>query len=50
MICFFTMYEADFIAGSAELAMLLEVSATPKPGNIDRTHDFEDMTYEHFLG
>ena len=44
------MYEADFIAGSAELAMLLEVSATPKPGNVDRTHDFEDVTYEHFLG
>jgi triphosphoribosyl-dephospho-CoA synthase len=30
--------------------MLLEVSATPKPGNVDRTHDFEDVTYEHFLG
>src|SRR5674476_965903 len=44
------MYETDFIAGSAELAMLLEVSATPKPGNVDRTHDFEDLTYEHFLG
>src|SRR5665647_1011970 len=43
------MYETDFIAGSAELAMLLEVSATPKPGNVDRTHDFEDVTYEHFL-
>jgi triphosphoribosyl-dephospho-CoA synthase len=46
----FNMYETDFIAGSAELAMLLEVSATPKPGNVDRTHDFEDLTYEHFLG
>jgi triphosphoribosyl-dephospho-CoA synthase len=44
------MYETDFIAGSAELAMLLEVSATPKPGNVDRTHNFEDVTYEHFLG
>ncbi|MGZ4910536.1 MAG: triphosphoribosyl-dephospho-CoA synthase [Halobacteriota archaeon] len=44
------MYDIDFIAGSAELAMLLEVSATPKPGNVDRTHDFEDLTYEHFLG
>jgi triphosphoribosyl-dephospho-CoA synthase len=44
------MYEVDFIAGSAELAMLLEVSATPKPGNVDRTHDFEDLTYEHFIG
>jgi triphosphoribosyl-dephospho-CoA synthase len=44
------MYETDFIAGSAVLAMLLEVSATPKPGNVDRIHDFEDVTYEHFLG
>ncbi|HYA33399.1 MAG TPA: triphosphoribosyl-dephospho-CoA synthase [Candidatus Bathyarchaeia archaeon] len=43
------MYDADFIAGCAELAMLLEVSATPKPGNVDRTHNFEDVTYEHFL-
>jgi len=43
------MYDPDFIAGCAELAMLLEVSATPKPGNVDRTHDFEDVTYEHFL-
>jgi len=47
---FLDMYDPDFIAGSAELAMLLEVSATPKPGNVDRTHDFEDVTYEHFLG
>lgn len=38
------MYDPDFIAGCAELAMLLEVSATPKPGNVDRTHDFEDVT------
>ncbi len=43
------MWNANFIAGCAELAMLLEVSATPKPGNVDRTHDFEDMQYEHFL-
>jgi triphosphoribosyl-dephospho-CoA synthase len=43
------MHNDDFIAGCAELAMLLEVSATPKPGNVDRTHDFQDVTYEHFL-
>jgi len=43
------MRNDDFIAGCAELAMLLEVSATPKPGNVDRTHDFQDVTYEHFL-
>ena len=43
------MYDEEFIAGCAELAMLLEVSATPKPGNVDRTHNFADLTYEHFL-
>jgi len=43
------MNNDDYIAGCAELAMLLEVSATPKPGNVDRTHDFQDVTYEHFL-
>jgi len=37
------------IAQCAQLAMLLEVSATPKPGNVDRTHDFEDTWFEHFL-
>jgi triphosphoribosyl-dephospho-CoA synthase len=29
--------------------MLLEVSATPKPGNVDRDHDYKDTKYEHFL-
>lgn len=29
--------------------MLLEVSATPKPGNVDKDHDFDDTKYEHFL-
>ncbi|MDD4496886.1 MAG: triphosphoribosyl-dephospho-CoA synthase [Methanosarcinaceae archaeon] len=37
------------IARSAQLAMLLEVSASPKPGNVDREHDFPDTSYEHFL-
>lgn len=41
--------EAYTIAQCAQLAMLLEVSTTPKPGNVDRTHDFEDTTFEHFL-
>lgn len=31
------------------LSLLLEVSATPKPGNVDRDHDFEDLIYEHFV-
>lgn len=39
----------DDIARSAQLALLLEVSAYPKPGNIDRTHDFVDTNYTHFL-
>jgi len=39
----------DYVARSAQLAMLLEVSAYPKPGNVDRTHDFTDTRYEHFL-
>ncbi len=39
----------DDVARSAQLALLLEVSAYPKPGNVDRTHDFVDTSYEHFL-
>ncbi|HDS45708.1 MAG TPA: triphosphoribosyl-dephospho-CoA synthase [Methanomicrobia archaeon] len=39
----------DDVARSAQLALLLEVSAYPKPGNVDRTHDFTDTSYEHFL-
>ena len=44
------MYDSDFIARCAQLAMLLEVSADPKPGNVDREHDFGNLRYEHFLG
>jgi triphosphoribosyl-dephospho-CoA synthase len=39
----------DFVARCAGLATLLEVSAYPKPGNVHRTHDFDDTLYEHFL-
>lgn len=39
----------DEVARSAQLALLLEVSAYPKPGNVDRTHDFINTSYEHFL-
>ncbi len=39
----------DYVARSAQLALLLEVSAYPKPGNVDRTHDFIDTRYEHFI-
>ncbi|MBS7657901.1 triphosphoribosyl-dephospho-CoA synthase [Candidatus Bathyarchaeota archaeon] len=39
----------DYIAQSLQLAMLLEVSAYPKPGNVHRTRDFLDTKFEHFL-
>jgi triphosphoribosyl-dephospho-CoA synthase len=34
---------------ASQLAACLEVSATPKPGNVHRTADFRDTRYEHFL-
>lgn len=34
---------------NAELALLLEVAGTPKPGNVDRYRDLEDLLFEHFL-
>ncbi len=37
------------IAQLGEIAALLEVSGYPKPGNVHRTQDFSDMTYEDFL-
>ncbi|WP_284008633.1 triphosphoribosyl-dephospho-CoA synthase [Haloarcula pelagica] len=37
------------IAQDAELALLLEVTGTPKPGNVDRTHDHDDLRFEHFM-
>jgi triphosphoribosyl-dephospho-CoA synthase len=39
----------DYVARCASLATLLEVSAYPKPGNVHRTRDYPDTTYEHFL-
>jgi triphosphoribosyl-dephospho-CoA synthase len=36
-------------AQNAELALLLEVAGTPKPGNVDRRRDFPDLRFEHFL-
>lgn len=43
------MMDEDYVARCAALALLLEVSASPKPGNVDRHHDFADTKYEHFL-
>lgn len=47
----FESYEEkeNYIAQSLQLAMLLEVSAYPKPGNVHRTRDFFDTKFEHFL-
>ncbi|ELZ07107.1 triphosphoribosyl-dephospho-CoA protein [Natrinema thermotolerans DSM 11552] len=36
-------------AQNAELALLLEVAGTPKPGNVDRDRDLADLRFEHFL-
>ncbi|WP_371415218.1 triphosphoribosyl-dephospho-CoA synthase, partial [Methanogenium sp. MK-MG] len=33
----------------AQIAMMLEVCAYPKPGNVDRCHDYDDTWLEHFL-
>jgi len=40
---------AEHVSRCLELAILLEVSAYPKPGNIHRTADFQETRYEHFL-
>ena len=37
------------IAENAELALLLEVAGTPKPGNVDRKREYDDLRFEHFL-
>ncbi|MCX9085029.1 MAG: triphosphoribosyl-dephospho-CoA synthase [Candidatus Methanoperedens sp.] len=43
------LIDPSHIARCAQLAMILEVSATPKPGNIDRDHNYSDTRFEHFL-
>ncbi|KAF5416422.1 MAG: triphosphoribosyl-dephospho-CoA synthase [Candidatus Methanogaster sp.] len=43
------MNDPSHLARCAQLAMVLEVAAHPKPGNVDRDHDFPDTTFEHFL-
>lgn len=39
----------DDIMRSAQLAAALEVSGWPKPGNVHRTKDYSDMTFEQFI-
>lgn len=41
--------KASYIARCAQLAMALEVSACPKPGNVDRDHNYTNTRFEHFL-
>jgi triphosphoribosyl-dephospho-CoA synthase len=36
-------------AENAQLALLLEVSGTPKPGNVDRDRNLPDLRFEEFL-
>ena len=40
---------AHTTAQSAQLALLLEVSGTPKPGNVDREREYPDLRFEQFL-
>ena len=44
-----SLHVSGHIARCAQLAMLLEVSASPKPGNVDREHDYPDTCFEHFV-
>jgi triphosphoribosyl-dephospho-CoA synthase len=41
--------KASEISRRLELAMLFEVSAYPKPGNVHRTRDYPDTRFEHFV-
>ena len=34
---------------NAQLALLLEVAGTPKPGNVDRHRDLDELRFEQFL-
>ena len=37
------------VAQNAQLALLLEVTGTPKPGNVDRQREYDDLRFEHFM-
>ncbi len=43
------MKTADNVMTAAQLAAALEVSATPKPGNVHREADYPTTRFEHFL-
>ncbi len=40
---------SQYVSRCLQLAILLEVSAYPKPGNVHRTSNFEGTRFEHFL-
>jgi len=37
------------VTDNAVLALLLEVTGTPKPGNVDRAREYPDLRFEQFL-
>jgi len=41
--------QANEIAKIAQIASALEVSGYPKPGNVHRTRDYDDMVFEDFI-
>ena len=41
--------KASEIAKIAQIASALEVSGYPKPGNVHRTRDYDDMEFEDFI-
>ena len=41
--------DPELVAQIAQIASVLEVSGHPKPGNVHRTQDFDDMFFEDFL-
>ena len=43
------MIEPNEIGKIVQIASALEVSGYPKPGNVHRTRDFDDMVFEDFL-
>lgn len=43
------MLKPEQIGKIVEIASVLEVSGYPKPGNVHRTRDYDDMVFEDFL-
>ena len=43
------MLKPELIGKISSISSVLEVSGYPKPGNVHRTRDFFDMSFEDFL-